>query len=43
MFGASIIYIFVARVYKEQTHLQSQEVPPDERVTEPVLAAGTPS
>jgi POT family proton-dependent oligopeptide transporter len=43
MFGASIIYIFVARVYKEHTYLQSQEVPPDERVTEPVLAAGTPS
>src|SRR6266487_339094 len=43
MFGASIIYIFVARLYKERTHLQSQEVPPDERVTEPVLAAGTPS
>jgi proton-dependent oligopeptide transporter, POT family len=43
MFGASIIYIFVARVYKERTYLQTQEVPPDERVTEPVLAAGTPS
>jgi proton-dependent oligopeptide transporter, POT family len=43
MFGASIIYIFVARVYKEHTYLQSQELPPDERVTEPVLAAGTPS
>jgi POT family proton-dependent oligopeptide transporter len=43
MFGASIIYIFVARVYKERTYLQSQEVPQDERVTEPILAAGTPT
>src|SRR5438876_11924723 len=43
MFGASIIYIFVARLYKERTHLQSQEVPPEERVTEPVLAGGTPT
>jgi hypothetical protein len=42
MFGAAIIYIFVARVYKEHTYLQSQ-LTADEIATEPVLAAGTPS
>jgi hypothetical protein len=43
MFGASIIYVFVARVYRERTYLQSQELPEDERVTEPILAGGTPT
>jgi POT family proton-dependent oligopeptide transporter len=43
MLGASIIYVFVSRHYKERTYLQSQEVSEDERVTEPLLAGGTPT
>ena len=43
MLGASVIYVFVSRHYHEKTYLQSQEVTPDERVTEPVLAGGTPT
>jgi hypothetical protein len=39
MLGASILYIFVARVYKERTYLQSQEPHPEE----PILAAGAPT
>jgi POT family proton-dependent oligopeptide transporter len=42
MLGTSIIYIFVSRHYKERTYLQSQ-VPDDERITEPLLAGGTPT
>ena len=42
MFGTSIIYIFVSRHYKERTYLQSQ-VTADERITEPILAGGTPT
>ena len=43
MLGASVIYVFVSRHYHEKTYLQSQEVTPDERITEPVLAGGTPT
>jgi POT family proton-dependent oligopeptide transporter len=43
MFGASILYIYVSRHYKERTYLQSQELTEDERVTEPILAGGTPT
>jgi len=42
MLGTSVIYIYVSRHYKERTYLQSQ-VPEDERVTEPLLAGGTPT
>ncbi|HVF72135.1 MAG TPA: POT family MFS transporter [Chthoniobacterales bacterium] len=42
MLGTSIIYIFVSKHYKERTYLQSQ-VEEDERVTEPLLAGGTPT
>src|SRR3954452_17751600 len=43
MFVASVIYIYVSRHYKERTYLQSQGVSEDERVTEPILAGGTPT
>jgi proton-dependent oligopeptide transporter, POT family len=43
MLAASIIYVFVSRHYREQTHLQSQEPQPDERATEPILAGGAPT
>jgi POT family proton-dependent oligopeptide transporter len=43
MFAASVIYIFVARVYRERTYLQSQVATPDEVATEPLLAGGTPT
>jgi POT family proton-dependent oligopeptide transporter len=43
MFGTAIIYIFVARRYREKTYLQSQEHPIDETIVAPVLAAGTPT
>ncbi|MEY2490489.1 MAG: proton-dependent oligopeptide transporter, family, partial [Verrucomicrobiota bacterium] len=42
MLVTSIIYIFVSRHYRERTHLQSQ-LTDDERVTEPLLAGGTPT
>jgi POT family proton-dependent oligopeptide transporter len=42
MLVTSVIYIYVSRHYKERTYLQSQ-VPEDERVTEPLLAGGTPT
>lgn len=42
MLGTAVIYIFVARRYRETTYLQAQEVPSDERVTEP-LAGGSPT
>jgi len=43
MLGTSIIYVYVSRHYRERTYLQSQEPTPDERVTEPLLAGGTPT
>ena len=43
MLVTSVIYVFVSRHYKERTYLQSQEVTPDERLTEPLLAGGTPT
>ncbi|MFL6531181.1 MAG: POT family MFS transporter [Chthoniobacterales bacterium] len=42
MFGASILYIFVSKHYKERTYLQSQ-LTEDERATEPILAGGAPT
>ena len=42
MLGTSVIYIFVSRHYRERTYLQSQ-LTEDERVTEPLLAGGTPT
>ncbi len=43
MFVTAIVYIFVARRYREKTYLQSQDEPVDETVVPPVLAAGTPT
>lgn len=43
MLVASIIFAVVANFYKYRTYLQSQEVAPDERAIEPVLAGGAPS
>ena len=42
MLVTSVIYVFVSRHYREKTYLQSQ-VTEDERVTEPLLAGGTPT
>jgi POT family proton-dependent oligopeptide transporter len=42
MLATSVIYIFVSRHYRERTYLQSQ-LTEDERVTEPLLAGGTPT
>ena len=42
MLVTSIIFVYVSRSYREKTYLQSQ-VPEDERVTEPLLAGGTPT
>jgi POT family proton-dependent oligopeptide transporter len=42
MLVTSVIYVFVSRHYRERTYLQSQ-VSADERVTEPLLAGGTPT
>jgi POT family proton-dependent oligopeptide transporter len=42
MLVTSVIYIFVSRHYRERTYLQSQ-LTEDERVTEPLLAGGTPT
>ncbi|HSH39108.1 MAG TPA: POT family MFS transporter [Chthoniobacterales bacterium] len=41
MFAATAIFSVVARFYRGQTYLQSQE--PDEVATEPVLAGGAPT
>ncbi len=43
MLGASVIYVFVSRHYRERTYLQSQEPTHDEKATEPFLAGGTPT
>jgi POT family proton-dependent oligopeptide transporter len=43
MLATAVVYIFVARHYREKTYLQSQEEPVDETVVSPVLAAGTPT
>src|SRR5438477_1489513 len=43
LLGTPIIYVYVPRHYRERTYLQSQEPTPDERVTEPLLAGGTPT
>jgi POT family proton-dependent oligopeptide transporter len=42
MLGTSMIYIYVSRHYRERTYLQSQ-LTEDERITEPLLAGGTPT
>jgi POT family proton-dependent oligopeptide transporter len=42
MLATSVIYILVSRHYRERTYLQSQ-LTEDERVTEPLLAGGTPT
>ena len=39
MLATSIIYVFVSRHFREQTHLQTQEPHPEE----PILAAGAPT
>jgi POT family proton-dependent oligopeptide transporter len=43
MFAATAIFSVIARFYKGKTHLQSQELTPDEIATEPMLAGGAPS
>lgn len=43
MLAASVLFVIFACFYKGRTYLQSQEVTPDERGTEPMLAAGTPT
>lgn len=43
MFVTACIFVVVARYYKGRTYLQSQEVTPDERATEPLLAGGSPT
>jgi proton-dependent oligopeptide transporter, POT family len=43
MFVTACIFVVVARYYKGRTYLQSQEVTPDERATEPVLSSGAPT
>jgi POT family proton-dependent oligopeptide transporter len=43
MFVTACIFVVVARYYKGRTYLQSQEVTPDERATEPLLSGGTPT
>jgi POT family proton-dependent oligopeptide transporter len=42
MLVTSVIYVYVSRHYRERTYLQSQ-LTEDERVTEPILAGGTPT
>jgi POT family proton-dependent oligopeptide transporter len=42
MLVTSVIYVFVSRHYRERTYLQSQ-LTEDERITEPILAGGTPT
>ena len=43
MFAATLLFSIVARFYRGQTYLQSQDVPLEELATEPVLAGGTPT
>lgn len=43
MTAAAVLFVFFAMFYKGRTHLQSQEVTPDEKATEPLLAGGTPT
>jgi POT family proton-dependent oligopeptide transporter len=43
MFVTACLFVVVARYYKGRTYLQSQEVTPDERATEPVLSSGAPT
>lgn len=43
MFVTACIFVVVARYYKGRTYLQSQEITPDERATEPLLAGGSPT
>src|SRR5260370_4557421 len=42
MFGAAVVFVFVACFYKGRTYLQSQ-LTPDEIATEPILHGGTTS
>jgi POT family proton-dependent oligopeptide transporter len=42
MFAAAVVFVIVASFYKGRTYLQSQEVTPEERATEPILASGAP-
>jgi POT family proton-dependent oligopeptide transporter len=43
MFVTACVFVVVARYYKGRTYLQSQEVTPDERATEPILSSGAPT
>jgi proton-dependent oligopeptide transporter, POT family len=43
MFGAAVVFVIVASFYKYRTHLQTQQLTPDEIATEPILHGGTPS
>jgi POT family proton-dependent oligopeptide transporter len=43
MFVTAVLFVIVARFYKGQTYLQSQELTADEIATEPILHGGTPS
>ena len=43
MFVAAIIFVVLACFYKGRTYLQSQEILPDEKATEPLLSSGAPT
>jgi POT family proton-dependent oligopeptide transporter len=43
MLVAAVIFVVVAMFYRGKTYLQSQEVTPDERATEPILSSGAPT
>jgi POT family proton-dependent oligopeptide transporter len=43
MFAAATLFVIFACFYKGRTHLQSQDLTPDEIATEPIIAGGTPT
>jgi POT family proton-dependent oligopeptide transporter len=43
MFAASVVFVIVARFYKGQTYLQTQQPTLDEIATEPILSSGAPT
>jgi proton-dependent oligopeptide transporter, POT family len=43
MLVAASVFVVVAMFYRGKTYLQSQEVTPDERATEPILSSGAPT
>ena len=40
---AAVIFVVVASFYKGRTYLQSQEIPLEDKVVEPVLSSGAPT